>query len=98
MRAFDWSSLLQDVATTLSDQNQFVAHCGSGSVGYCPVQLPARAIDLPVALDDLAEAGHREHPFDHLLLRFEDASATLAGREIFRFLVEHRPHALANLR
>ena len=51
-----WSSLLQDVATTLSDQNQFVAHGGSGSVGDCPVQLPARAIDVTVAADGLSEA------------------------------------------
>ena len=63
MRAFVGQVFLQDVATTLSDQNQFVAHGGSGSVGDCPVQLPARAADVTVAADGLSEARHGDHPF-----------------------------------
>ncbi len=51
-----WSGLLEDVATTLSNQNQFVAHCGSGSVPDCAIQLPARAKDLMAATDGLGEA------------------------------------------
>jgi len=48
-----WSGLLEDVATTLSNQNQFVTHSGSGSVRDCAIQLPARAKDLMAATDGL---------------------------------------------
>ena len=48
-----WSGLLEDVATTLSNQNQFVAHSGSGSVRDCAIQLPTRAEDLMAATDGL---------------------------------------------
>jgi hypothetical protein len=51
-----WSGLLEDVATTLSNQNQFVAHSGSGSVRDCAIQLPTRAEDLMAATDGLTEA------------------------------------------
>ena len=48
--------VLEDLATPLSNQNQFVAHRGSRSICYRAIQLPARAIDVMAAADGLDEA------------------------------------------
>jgi hypothetical protein len=42
---------LEDIATALSNQNQFVAHSRGGGVCDRASQLPASAIDLTVAAD-----------------------------------------------
>jgi hypothetical protein len=49
-------SLLQDVASALSNQDQFVAHGRSSCVTDRTIQLPSGAADLTVATDDLDEA------------------------------------------
>ena len=48
--------VLEDLATPLSNQNQFVAHRGSRSVCDRAIQLTARAIDVMAAADGLDEA------------------------------------------
>jgi hypothetical protein len=41
------------VATTLSNQDQFVAHGGSGCVRHRAIQLPTRATNFMAASDGL---------------------------------------------
>ena len=48
--------VLEDLATPLSNQNQFVAHRGSRSICDPPIELPTRATDLTAAADGLDEA------------------------------------------
>jgi hypothetical protein len=50
------SSLLEDLAITLSNQDQFIAHSRSSGICDRAIQLPARASDLKAATDDLGEA------------------------------------------
>ena len=56
MRALLIQVFLQDVVTTLSNQNQLITHGGGGGVCNRAIQLPARPSDVTVATDGLGEA------------------------------------------